>query len=188
MRIPRVASSLYYAKFKDLSKFLLLNVYAPNIEAEHASFLSKISELLFDFQDDPIDYILTEGDWNFTENNEIDRLGGNPKQWRTSCNSMIAIKESFDLVDFWRVKFPDVQKFTWKSLFRGIHSRIDRFYGSDSLQPLLESVEILPSIYSDHSIVQISIKGGEFTRGPGMWRFNNSLLRNAEYTNEIKKN
>ena len=58
---------------------------------------------------------------------------------------------------------------------------------SESLQSILESTNILPGIYSDHSIVQLVIKSEEFTRGTGFWRLNTNLLSNLEYVNVIKK-
>ena len=164
------------------TNFLLLNVYAPNNREENASFLSKVTEVLTAFQTDPIDHILAEGDWNSTENIEFDRLGGNPKQWPKSLQNMRNMKETFDLVDIWRIKFPHEKKFTWKSLSRGIFSRIDRFYVSESLQSILESTDILPGILSNHSILQIVIKSKEFERGTGFWRLNTNLLGNPEYT------
>ena len=167
--------------------FLLLNVYAPTKKEENANFISEVTDALTVFQTDPIDHILVEGDWNFTEDIDLDRLGGNPCEWPKSVQSMKNLKETFDLVDYWRVKFPDTKQFTWKSLYRGIFSRIDRFYISESLQSIAESTDILPGIYSDHSIVQLTIKSKEFKRGTGFWRLNTNLLGQPEYVNEIKK-
>ena len=169
--------------------FLLANVYAPTSnEEENSAFITKITEKLIAFQADPIDYIIAGGDWNFTENIDSDRLGGNPKKWNNSIRHINNFKDTLDLVDYWRIKNPEKISFTWKSLARGIFSRIDRFYVSVSLQHIIESTDILPSgTYSDHSVIQLTIKGGELKKGPGLWRLNTSLLKNLEYTNEIRK-
>ena len=135
-------------------------MHRPQME-ENSSFIEKITDKLIAFQTDPIDYIITGGDWNFTESLNLDRLGGNPRSWNNSIRNINNFKDMLDLIDCWRIKNPEKITFTWKSLARGIFSRLDRFYVSVSLQHILESTDILPSgIYSDHSVIQLTIKGG----------------------------
>ena len=45
------------------------------------------------------EYIIAEGDWNFTENLQLDRLGGNPKVWNASIKAMDFIKDENQLLD-----------------------------------------------------------------------------------------
>ena len=50
----------------------------------------------------------------------------------------------------------------------------------------VENIDILPSYRSDHSTVVLSLKLNEFTKGKGLWKFNNSLLKDIEYAKLIR--
>ena len=50
----------------------------------------------------------------------------------------------------------------------------------------IKSCRIVPGISSDHEIVEIVIKLGKQIRGPGLWKFNNSLLNDKTYKEETK--
>ena len=47
----------------------------------------------------------------------------------------------------------------------------------------MKQCKILPNIYSDHStiVLYLSFKESELPRGPGFWKFNNSLLSDTYY-------
>ena len=64
-----------------------------------------------------------------------------------------------------------------------IQSRLDYFIIPKFLQKLIQECRIMPNIYSDHSALIFTICFDEETapRGPGYWRFNNSLLSDNEY-------
>ena len=53
--------------------------------------------------------------------------------------------------------------------------------------PSVNSVEILPSYRSDHSTVVLYFHINEFCKGKGLWKFNNSLLKDTEYVKTIKE-
>lgn len=53
--------------------------------------------------------------------------------------------------------------------------------------PSVLNVDTLPSYRSDHSTVVLSIKINEFKKGTGLWKFNNSLLKDLEYAKIIKE-
>ena len=50
----------------------------------------------------------------------------------------------------------------------------------------VENIDILPSYMSDHSTVVLSLTVNEFKKGKGLWKFNNSLLKDIEYAKLIK--
>ena len=64
-----------------------------------------------------------------------------------------------------------------------IQSRLDYFFIQKFLQKLIQECRIMPNIFSDHSALILTICFDEETapRGPGYWRFNNSLLSDNEY-------
>ena len=64
---------------------LLVNVYAPTeSEKKNVEFLTEINDLLTNYNGTNIDSIIMQGDWNFTETIDRDRIGGNPTLWKKS--------------------------------------------------------------------------------------------------------
>ena len=169
--------------------FVLINVYAPNVERENAAFLSELNRKIeIAIREVSYDFIVAEGDWNFTENNYLDRKGGNPKPWVQSTTKMQEIKENYDVIDIYRTRNDEKRAYTYRSASKGTYSRIDRFYISDSLQSYIASVAIAPTILSDHSVVTMHVKcNNDAPKGPGFWRLNNDLLLNNDYVNDIKE-
>ena len=53
--------------------------------------------------------------------------------------------------------------------------------------PSVQSHNILPSYRSDHSTVVLSFQINDFKRGNGLWKFNNSLLRDMDYIKVVKE-
>ena len=64
-----------------------------------------------------------------------------------------------------------------------IQSGLDYFFVPKFLQKLIQECRIIPNTFSDHSALILTICFNEKTvpRGPGYWRFNNSLLSDNEY-------
>ena len=60
-----------------------------------------------------------------------------------------------------------------------------------SILPLIRECEIIPGILSDHSFVSLTVIVNKTQRGEGFWKFNNSLLKDKKYldqmNNEIDK-
>ena len=56
------------------------------------------------------------------------------------------------------------------------------------MQYNIHKVDIIPGIKSDHSstIIQIKPTNGTGKSGPSFWKFNNSLLKNQEFTERLK--
>ena len=51
----------------------------------------------------------------------------------------------------------------------------------------LVNCKIEPSYCSDHSMVILELEFIPFVHGKGLWKFNNSLLYDLEYSNIVKK-
>ena len=116
-------------------KILIYNVYAPNNEKDHVSFLLFLKEKLEFLDTTEYEYMIGAGDWNFTFE-KIDRSGGNYnyEKWEKSANILDEINQKFDLIDIWREKNPEKSRFTWRRTKPIIQSRLDRFYISDTMQ------------------------------------------------------
>ncbi len=171
------------------TKYLLYNVYGPNSKKEHKLFLENLKNKFNEVNVDDYEYIIGGGDWNFTDT-DIDRLGGNYTVWQESSTIMEEIAEKNDIIDIWRVRNPDTKRFTFRQKNKGniIQSRLDRLYISDTLQYNVSRTDIFPSVRSDHSGVKVSIRpiDGNHQNGSSFWKFNNSLLKNEEFTTGLK--
>ena len=53
----------------------------------------------------------------------------------------------------------------------------------------IQNANIVPNIFCDHSAITLSmfLESNETKRGPGFWKFNNSLLMDKCYTEMITK-
>ena len=61
-------------------------------------------------------------------------------------------------------------------------SRIDFFLMAKNLTKSVKNTEIYPSIAPDHNAIYISLSWvNETPRGPGFWKFNNTLLKDENY-------
>ncbi|PIK36905.1 pol-like protein [Apostichopus japonicus] len=93
-----------------------------------------------------------------------------------------------DLIDIWRERNPLSKHFTWSSnVTHGIHCRLDFFLVSRNLANSTSNVRISPGIQSDHSFVHLKFSIHSAKRGPGYWKFNNSLLDDVVFVELITK-
>ena len=145
-----------------------------------------MTRLISDHNCDPDTRIILGGDFNYTPNNEIDRQGGNPNNWEGSRIAFTNLLEEHDLVDIWRIRQPNIRRFTW---WRGgtttIFSRLDYFLISDCAQTIVESTDIVPVTFSDHSAVTLTLILGKVQFGPSFWKFNSSLLEDPNYIQQL---
>ena len=66
--------------------------------------------------------------------------------------------------------------------------RIDYFLLAKNLTKRVKKTEIYPSIAHDHNAMYISLSGSsESPRGPGVWKFNNTLLKDEEYLECVRE-
>lgn len=162
----------------------LVNVYAPT--ADHpdsqVTFLDDLEKLL---QDIDSTNLMIGGDFNCCLDVSLDRfsrLDGPDVYAPTSSRASARLKSLMDelsLSDVWRLLHPGVRQFTFKRA--AYASRLDLWLISEHLTELVHDSLILPAPLSDHSIVSVSIQTIPTVRGPGIWRFDNSLLLNKDF-------
>ena len=78
------------------------------------------------------------------------------------------------------------KRFTWRNSSTELHRRLDFWLVNDNLQDDVKTVEIGPSIKSNHSSVPLVIDSVEEQKyGPSFWKLNLSLLEDHEYVQMI---
>jgi len=89
-------------------------------------------------------------------------------------------------IDILRKKKPDPKLFTYESKLLKMKSRIDYILIANSMSHLVSHVNIGISIAPDHRTVRLNVNLTSNKRGPGLWKFNNSLLLDDEFVSLIE--
>ena len=96
--------------------------------------------------------------------------------------------DQLDLIDIYRTFHPKTMNFDFFSSTHRTFSRIDHILGHKSSLGKFKIIEIIPSIFSDHSAVRLHLNYRRKTiKNSNIWRQNNMLLNNQQITGEIKK-
>ena len=128
-------------------------------------------------------------DFNITMNSEIDKNGGTLNKKSKHVEVLQNFLDTNELQDIWRIRNPETRRYTWRQKSPIIQCRLDYWFITDVLQDYVESVNIIPSIRSDHSAVILQVKSfSDQQRGPNLWKFNSSLLQEKSYIDFITNN
>ena len=171
----RIVSILIRSNGVDVN---LVNIYAPTNLVERKLFSDSLHEFFI-----PSAAIIIGGDFNCYDN-VLDNFGGNisiHKEYES-------LKNDFALVDVWRNLHPGSREFTWFNSSFSSGSRLDKFLVSRELLSPVVECNISPRPTSDHDFVSLvfDIPTG-VKRGPGVWTFNNSLLKDKDFCTTIEK-
>ena len=132
--------------------------------------------------------LLSVETFNVIFDEDLDGSGG-IKKTKESVKILEDICLEQDLIDIWRVRNPTEKRFTWRQKTPIIQRRLDYWLVNDSLQDDIVSVDIIPSIKSDHSAITLSINGiDDSKRGPSFWKFNCSLVNDNNYCDLLDTN
>ena len=122
-----------------------------------------------------ISEVILGGDWSVTLE-AVDKRGG--IQWRPTAyrDQVLALCREFELVDILRVKNPNGKFYTYESKALKLKSRTDYFLITKSWVHFVSVADIKISIAPDHRAVRLGLKMAINKRGPGLWKFNNSIF------------
>ena len=118
----------------------------------------------------------------------MDKKGGNPVFKKTSVIKEInQLCYVYNLPDVWRSLNPDLESFTWRNKSFTIQYRLHYFLVSQDLCRLTTSCKIVHAAETDHSEILIHFKNENANqrKGPGVWKFNNLLLKDEEFINKL---
>ena len=181
VRADKEGRFIFLEAFVQDQKFLFVNIYAPNKLSEQTLFFDQIKDELDNSGIDEDCRIIMEWDFNVILDPDLDGSGGNPKL-KESVKEIENICLLWDLVDIWRVRNPEIKRFTWRQKAPLIQGRLDFWLVANALQEEIDQADIVPSIKSDHSAILLSINGiDKQIRGPSFWKFNASLLDDKDY-------
>ena len=163
-------------------KYVLINVYAPNVQNCQIQFYQNLKKIIERNVDTEDNIILVGGDFNVPLDDKLDKKGG-IKERRQKVQRLIQeIMQSCNLIDTWRIKNPEVQRYTWRQKTENIKCRLDYWLLNQNLQDMVSHVDILTNIRSDHNAIELVIKPlRDNSKGKGYWKINNSILQDAEF-------
>jgi exonuclease III len=163
-------------------KLTLASIYGPN--DDNPTFFENIFNKIKNIDNE---YAIICGDWNLVLNPHLDYenyLHVNNSRARSIVLNYINID---DYVDIWRVMHEDKRQYTWQRLNPvKKQSRLDFFLINNLTQNCVIESSIVTSYRSDHKGILLNIKLTEVQRGPGYWKFNNSLLKDENYVKIFK--
>ena len=110
-----------------------------------------MNEIINQLEVDPDNVIVWGGDFNLIFDINLNADGGKPQFKVNSLSKLLSITEKNDLCDIFRVRCPNEKRFTWRRKNPFKQRRLDYFFISDTLQDIVERIEIIPSVQSDHS-------------------------------------
>ena len=163
-------------------KITLVCLYGSNEDNPH--FYENIIRKVVEFDNEEV---IMCGDWNLVLNADKDYENylhiNNPRARETVLNWL----HNNNFKDPWRIMNEDVRKYTWRSLHpTKKQSRLDFFLVHDTIFQYVTHTDIVPGYRTDHSAITLKLKLHEGERGKGYWKFNNSLLKDMKYVEEIK--
>ena len=169
----------------DCLRLSLCNIYAPNNVSKQLQFIQELNNFLIDEAE--LTALIVGGEWNCTLFRK-DKKGG--ARWKPTSfrNAILITMDVFDLIDIQREKYPNVNKYSYLSKALDVKSRIDFLLVAKNLTKYVKKSDIQPSIAPDHCAVYIILSIPEInSRGPGFWKFNNSLLADDKYLEMVRE-
>ena len=162
--------------------YQVINIYAPNNDTP--SFFEALNRKLVDCE---VEKKLVLGDFNLTLES-IDVSTGLQHKNVNAHDVLIRVMDQNDLCDIWRKLNPDDIKFTWERVNPDVYmARLDFILTSEKAISEVLHAGHDDKFKSDHDIPYITIQPMKLTRGPGFWRFNNTLLLDKNYVEEVNK-
>ena len=119
------------------------------------------------------DFAILAGDWNLVLKQNIDTFGYKSENNKNARNVVLEGMDNLGLVDVFREFFPQKKRFSWRKFGENKRARLDFHLISLQLLPFVQNCDILPGIFSDHSIVELTIDFSKFVRGRGFFKYNN---------------
>lgn len=165
----------------------LVNIYAPtgNEPANQSSLLTRVQNHLSELE---IQTLIMGGDFNVQMDIDPPKAGSNSSGKTTArdgyLNQIKDILDDYNLVDVWKNKNPMSKKGTFHR--NNYSSRLDYIFAPAFIIPSVQSITIHPEPLSDHCIVSMEAKIRTNSRGPGFWRFDNTLLADDDFVKGMK--
>ena len=159
----------------------LINIYGPS--RDEPDFYEEINNYIKNLDNQ----VILVGDFNMVLDPDKDCKDyvniNNPRARNKVLNLIIEC----NLIDPWRELNLETNQFTWRKKNSTKQARLDFFLISETLFMDVTNTKILPGFRTDHSQILLQFDFGKFVKGKSYWKFNNSLLKDTKYVEELKE-
>ena len=160
--------------------FVIFNIYAPAVKEERVDFINNLPNLSLYCK--PGSVLLTSGDFNMILNNNLDITSGLAHSQR-EISAFSDFLTKYDLFDTWRNTHLSSKEYSWIRMYKESSTftarRLDYILLNNSSRSLLKDVNMLHFSSTDHKAVVASIEIESFVKGQSLWKFNDDLLEDA---------
>lgn len=159
------------------------NIYAPTQDqaSTQIDFIDRLEQAT---SDSLAPNIILAGDLNLCMDPALDRNSFPPDHANTRYKDRItALADSLLLTDVWHQLHPNTKQFSYRR--SSYASRLDYWFVSEHLMGPETRSSIQSTPLSDHAIITLKVGPKPYPRGPGLWKFNNSLLQEPDFTERI---
>ena len=135
-------------------------------------------------------HFVLAGDFILFFGSNLEAVGDKPVLKEKSLVIMVELKEEYDLCNIWRIRNPLEKSFTFQqNQSSGIlNCKLDYIFISSKLQEFSNKAIIFPAFKTDHSSVSVIISNyDEVKPGAALWKFNNSLISDENFTEKLEK-
>ena len=161
------------------NRYTLVSVYGPN--QDKPEFYKELDHYL---DTSSTENMIIAGDWNFV----LDRTRDSNyvcDNNRLAKARFLETVMKFDLIEAWRYLHPDDIQYTWMKPNPLKWGRLDMLFISEHLRNKINKCDIELGYRTDHRSVVWSLHVPNSERGTYLWKFNENLLTDPEYTSVV---
>ena len=163
-------------------KITLASIYGPN--EDKPQFYRNLKQKISDFGNDKV---IICGDWNLVLNPDVDTENYRHINNPTARQEVLKFIDNDNYIDIYRF-INDDKGFTWRRLNpEKKQARLDYFLISEETFEFTNDCKIVSGYRTDHSGITLKLKLNQNERGTSYWKFNNSLLKDKDYIQLVKK-
>ena len=112
----------------DDKNFLLINLYNAKNEKDQIEVLDTLCKLLENHNTDGYCHTILSGDFNIIFDTILDASGGNPSLKKKTIAKIIYITEMLDTCDAFRIRYPKLQRFSFRYKNPSLQRRLDYIF------------------------------------------------------------
>ena len=164
--------------------FRLIGVYGPNVTSELPAFFRRIEPYVV-----PSKRVILVGDWNAVLDPNLDRGAISAGTNTLDARYFRDFVQRLDLVDKFRERHPNKIVWTWtgRGASAQLYSYLDRVLVKRVNLDYLGGPSFDSYKNSDHKLLCVSIRLDKARcRMSGYWKFNSSLLAEADFRNQLE--
>ena len=170
-----------------------MGIYAPSKGDRPEFFSEDVFPVLNKVE---YDHVILGGDWNLGMDTDLDYLGySNADKKRPQSRHIVHQEvQNHDLIDIYRELHQSGPEKTWRVWNKAgkkadKEARLDYFLVDTNMASFVELVGVAGPFTTqhDHRPVIMKVDFNKVSRGPGYWKFNNSMLNESDFCKKVRE-